>query len=718
MVLRNLRALRELGLFSLIRYGIYRLALRSGYFRLRLPVRSWLEVDFSGRLKKSVPSDHHGYAVFRRQVPSPAVLQFGDTSLPGIQHTREAIERDAEAVLAGRFRLFGSPVNLGFPPDWHSFAPMGETVEIVRYPTTDHWSTCDEAALPQDVKLLWEASRFAWIYPLAQAFHLNGDVRYFEGFWTLYRSWLEANPPQMGLHWFSAQEVAFRLIALLSAAQAFSEPMAANPERWADLVKGIAVHAERIPPTMPYARAQNNNHLLLESAALYLAGTYFPEMRGAAAWKRDGRREFERGIIGQVFADGGYVQHSSNYQRLALQAGLLVALAGQRIGEPLSPPVMQALGRMTHLLNTLTDGETGRTPNFGPNDGATLLPLNASAYEDFRPTLQAAWRLLWGAPCYPGGTWDDLSSWLGLDDESAGALSSKRDGALSPELPDLSTRYFPQAGLQFMQNEKLKTILRAAEFHQRPGHSDQLHLDIWRQGVNLAHDPGSYHYNAAPPWQNPFTGAWCHNTVMLRNCEPMFSAGRFLWLDWSRAEAQGRWTSGDGRIEVLCAQHHSRRWGGIWHQRTVAVIGGDLILVADDLLGSGDHARSLNWNLADLPWKAGDSELSLQQGDLSASIAWEATDSSWGLYRAGNLVAGEEAVKDPTTYGWHAPRYAQKLPALQFVLNAHGALPDRLVTNWVFQGARRDALEVGWTPVGDKGPAFHSLVWGASEWAI
>ena len=56
---------------------------------------------------------------------------------------------------------------------------------------------------------------------------------------------------------------------------------------------------------------------------------------------------------------------------------------------------------------------------------------------------------------------------------------------------------------------------RAARFEGRPAHADQLHLDLWHRGENLALDPGVYHYNADPPWTNPLDATAYHNTLTI-----------------------------------------------------------------------------------------------------------------------------------------------------------------------------------------------------------
>ena len=712
MILRLLRALQELGLPALSQFGIYRLALRSGYYRWRLPKQTWLQVKLHRLLRDEVPQDLSQYVAYREVHQTCSIFNLGAEPYPGLPTTRKAIESEANAIIQGRFRLFGIPeVELGYPPDWHAFAPLagvddGESVRDHR-----HWSQCDLEALPHDVKLLWEPSRFGWVYPLAQAYALSREERYFETFWTLYRSWLDANAPQVGLHWYSAQEVAIRLIALLFAAHTFSDAMREVPERWSDILKGIAIHAMRIPPSLSYARAQNNNHLLLESAALYLTGTTFPEMRHADRWRSWGRRYFEEGIARQVFPDGGYAQHSTNYQRLALQAGILVASVASEAGEPLRGSTHQALGRMAECLASLVDEKHGRVPNFGPNDGALLLPLSTCPFADFRPTIQAASFFLWDKGRYLGGEWDDLSQWLGRGDKHKGSIAPDQKQVLSVDLP--------YTGMYVTRINGLKAVLRAIEFQNRPGHSDQLHIDIWYEGINVARDPGTYLYNASPPWENALSGSMLHNTVSLDNREPMLRAGRFLWLHRSQADVHRYKGSTDDRIEVLFARHHAKQWPGLRHQRSIAVIGNDLIIVVDDVLGQGDHQLQLNWNLADLVWQIDASTLTLRHDQFRSSLTWSVEEGSWGLYRAGELVGGEAIVEHPGTLGWHAPTYALKEPGLQLIVRTQQKLPARMISTWTLQDADIDKLNVNWLPPEENQLAFERIsLLGKAEWTI
>ena len=105
------------------------------------------------------------------------------------------------------------------------------------------------------------------------------------------------------------------------------------------------------------------------------------------------------------------------------------------------------------------------------------------------------------------------------------------------------------------QNGSWATI-RVARFHSRPAHADQLHLDLWWRGINLAQDPGTYLYNSAPPWENSLTSALVHNTVTVDGQEFMLRAGRFLYLDW----AQGKVIKSETDPDQNHKHHRCTQW--------------------------------------------------------------------------------------------------------------------------------------------------------------
>jgi hypothetical protein len=76
-------------------------------------------------------------------------------------------------------------------------------------------------SLIPDIKFLWEPARFGWSFILGRAYHLTGDEKYAEAFWRYFATFTDANPPCLGPHWMSGQEVALRLMSFVWTGQVF-----------------------------------------------------------------------------------------------------------------------------------------------------------------------------------------------------------------------------------------------------------------------------------------------------------------------------------------------------------------------------------------------------------------------------------------------------------------------------------------------------------------
>jgi hypothetical protein len=729
-------AARELGLGPLIRFARYQLGMKSGWYRWRAPTSTWDEAPLKSTLRKGVPTTPGEYAAFRSENSPPFFFNNSrslQTQLIGVlQGGLAGGIREAEEIAQGRFRLFGAdPIRLGLPPDWGAFAPVARVSECPPVPLDEHWSKYSIDYLPQDIKLLWEIARFGWVYPLCRADAITAKEKYFETFWKLLTSWLASNPPNTGPHWYSAQEVAIRLLGTVFANYAFPQQLMLEEERQGILTQSIAAYAKRISITLSYAQAQGNNHLLVEAVALYTAGLLYPELKRADRWRALGRKWTVDALRRQIFEDGGYIQHSVNYQRLALQAGLWIAQLAGIHQDHLPEDVLEKLWKMASLLHALVQPENGRAPNFGPNDGARIFPWSTRPIQDYRPTIQAAGVLLKGVRLYEPGPWDDVCIWLGLGETGDGRtdlggepveLSPNLAGmavgstADAPTLGDAAS--FPEAGLHLMSGHRACGILRAAHFTHRPGHSDQLHFDLWWHGTNVLIDPGSYLYNAPPPWENALALARYHNTVLVDDQEPMTRAGRFLWLDWAQAEIIGSWKSSTGKFEVLSFCHTGYENLNVLHQRTVIRLGDDHWIIADDILGEGDHALRLSWLLAHLPWRRRGCGIELEVGTEKAFIEVDAGDCRMGIYTAGTLVAGEELGEHDPVLGWFSTTYAVKTPALQLIAHVSNTLPVRLLTSITFGEDESVPAEVAWRPPERGQPALDRLLFEDEELEI
>jgi hypothetical protein len=187
--------------------------------------------------------------------------------------------------------------------------------------------------------------------------------------------------------------------------------------------------------------------------------------------------------------------------------------AGTKLHKGFPRKTLDRLTAATHWLYALLDPVSGRVQNLGANDGAYIFPLTICPFADYRPLMQAAAQAFLDYQL-PRGVWDEMSLWFGIPLESRKYLRTERY---------LGDHLYAKNSWAY---------LRTAQFTSRPSHADQLHLDLWWRGLNVAQDAGTYLYNAPAPWDNSLTSARVHNTVTVNGRDQFTRAGRFLYLDW------------------------------------------------------------------------------------------------------------------------------------------------------------------------------------------
>lgn len=434
----------------------------------------------------------------------------------------------------------------------------------------------------------------------------------------------------------------------------------------------MAEHAARIPPTLVYARAQNNNHLLAEAAGLYTAAIYLPTHPLASKWHQLGWRWLNWGFQHQISEFGSYVQHSVNYHRLMLQIAVFIDHLRRVSGDGDWPNVtLERLAAGTRWLWALTDPEAGRTPNLGANDGAYLFPLSSQPHGDFRPIVDAAARTFLRTNIYQHNELQEMGDWFEL--ERPGESENKQ-----PQAPDMLR----------LDSSLGRAFLRTAQFFDRPSHADQLHVDLWWQGVNVAIDPGTYLYNAQAPWDNALQSSKVHNTLTVNGQEQMTLAGRFLWLDWAQAEVMGHELGEDGELNWVAAEHNGFVKLGIHHQRKLSRLEHGWS-VRDFVFSHGEqdvryHEVSLTWLLPDWEWSVETNDTLRLSGPKFALKLQITGAEQINLVRGGETLLGTIPAKP--SWGWHSPTYAAKAPALLVIAVRFSRLPITMTTTWQILG--------------------------------
>ncbi len=655
---------------ALIRqYGIRRCLFRfrhdlkrtTGLLKRKFPPWRWEKRPLGSWLKDAVPADPAGYRSFRESCRARFFFPAGRPAAPP-QEWLSAARADAELLLDGKIRFFSALVGrIGFPEvEWFTNPFTGQ-----HDPPQRHW--CDLADFDPargDIKYFWEPSRFGWSYALARAYAAGRDEHYPEAFWTVLESWLAANPPQMGVNWQCGQEIAFRLLACVFALHAFWASPHTTAERLARLVVLLGASAERIAGNIDYARAQVGNHATTEAAGLYTVGVLFPELAGAEGWRRLGRNVLEAEARHNNWPDGSYTQHSVNYQRLMMHAYLWCLRLGELNGESFSDRTRQRLERSYEFLYQLQDAPTGRLPNYGPNDGAMLLPLNGCDYLDYRPLLGAMHYLFRRQRLYDDGPWEEDLLWL--------FGPSALEAPMRPIARE--SRNFCYGGYYTLRGRRSWAMTRCHSYRSRPNQADMLHLDLWFRGVNLLRDSGSYsYYDPQGGWNLYFLSTAAHNTIELGRENQMIKGPRFRWFSLLESRWTGR--ARHNQIELWQGEHcgFRRLPSRATHRRAICRLGDDCWLIVDDILGKGTEQARLFWHLADLPCRLEGPSVRLEIGEERASLVVAGGPAEMSL-RLERGTDGEERM------GWQSLYYGQRTPAPTLCAAMEGPLPLRFLT--------------------------------------
>ena len=638
----GIKYLLQFGIRPLALYALYKFGLITGHYKRTTPVTPNLLIPNS-------------YSLFTLPARDQLSQVLGDEG-------KSTLLKEADEIVNGNVRVFGELTPLNFNPG----QPLQHWTEY----ETNHTLLSSFLFLHNDIKFLWEPARFGWAFTLGRAYHLTHDENYAETFWKYFEAFTASNPVNLGPHWMNGQEIAIRLMALVWADHVFETAPASSQERRAALHRSITHHASRITVTLVYARSQNNNHLVTESAALYTAGLFFKHK----TWRALGWKWLNWSFQNQIGGFGEYIQHSMNYHRLMLQTALWVNFIKQDV---FPAHTSQALARSAHWLFSLLDSASGLTPNLGANDGALIFPLSVSDFPDHRPTVQAASRAFL-KNSLTSGIWDEMSLWFELPSNQHVTTS---DAYLTDNL----------------RGKNSWAYLRASQFKSRLSHIDQLHLDLWWRGLNIAQDAGTYLYNAESPWDNPLVTTRVHNTLTMDGRDQMTRAGRFLVLDWANAYSKNIIDADENVLGCIRAYHRGYR--GIKHERMVTVNADEKWVIVDKTTSRSRVSRAyrLHWLLPDYEWKIEEiqsgSMLKLKSPhgwitlSIYSSLNLHAKRSSFSLVRAGELIYGQRDVQ--SYEGWVSRVYGQKSPALSFAVDIASAYNVTITSEFIFPDSAR-----------------------------
>ena len=582
----------------------------------------------------------------------------------------------ADAACRNEFSLLGREFHYPNGIDWHS-----DPITNYQWPLL-HISGIDEClwspSRPADYRLLWELNRHQHFITLGIAYWLTGDQKYVDVFCSHIQGWIETNPVQHGINWYSSLEVSLRLIAWTVAFQFFRSSPKFQQEVEKSFFKSLWQQAIFLSDHLQSKdkNAIPNNHLIGELVGQILVGVAFPEFRAATAWRDTGLDLLARQVVSQTHPDGVNKEQATGYHRFVAEF-LLLIMVRIHAGELDRQPALERT--LEHMLNYMMYSITpqGTSGIWGDADFGRVLGLGKNKdFWDFRSILSAG-AVLFRRPDwkFAAGQFDVEAFWL------LGSKGFDLWKQLDAHQPVQISRAFQDAGMYIIRDTwdshtdiaffRCGPFGLGGEGYCAHSHCDLLSLVLWIGGKPLLVDSGTYTYHG--PWRDYFRLTAAHNTVMINNREQAVLKPDFGWTQiprarcahWSEKFVSGALTYTD-EVEFVRELMHPAP--GVWE-------------LVDKFSGhGGDHELTWFFHFA--------KNLALYMDDVSKKLIVEAQGKPI------ITVLPPRGVHLEIGSGWYSYIYGQKelVPVLQASWKGEVS-SDNVSFGWKFTNMEKDHKE-------------------------
>ncbi len=423
------------------------------------------------------------------------------------QAVRDQVAREAAALRAGRWRLFGwKEIAMPEPPAWD-----WDALHDARAPLTGNSHEINHRRLPggADSRCVWETNRWAEPVSLAQNAWLNGELEDARLAQRWIEDWCARNAPGQGIHWCSPLEAALRLLNFCWLDSLLRDcgdaEIAAAQTRLAERV--VPAHVAWIWRHRSFGSSANN-HLIGELAALVVAARRWPCLMRLACCAEKAWQLLEDEVLRQFAEDGGNREQALHYHLFAWE----LAWQARRVMGGGGAEFEQRMKEAAQYFAALVHPE--EPWDFGDSDDAQVTPLMGD---------RAAAAREWQGWLTGGPAGETLRYWLGA--------------------PPVVTEHAPEDWLLFENSGQAVRRRGAwmARFDASPlgfgsmaahGHLDALHVSLWLGDKAVIIDPGTGAYYADAVLRAELAGWEAHNG-------PLPEAGRraprrtgtFLWTE-------------------------------------------------------------------------------------------------------------------------------------------------------------------------------------------
>jgi hypothetical protein len=562
-----------------------------------------------------------------------------------------AIRRQSENAKAGRFCLLGAtwPEHRMPPtPDFWHIDPDRNRIAF------DKTAFCFDISLRHgvgvsEVKRIWEINRLQFLVAVAADAKLGGNTSSRDFVSATVFSWMDGNPPYRGVNWLSGIELALRTI---SVAVAFSIIGIDHLDDAAKLrlCRFFESHVFWIA-RYPSLHSSANNHFVAELAGLIVGTTFFPTMPRADDLRRQSVAKLINEITRQILPDGVGAEQAPCYTAFAIELVLLALLVVGLPADRLPAPARARIAAWAELMCGLMD-MSGGVPAIGDCDDCRALAFTQEAEQRYVASIAAA-----------------VGGYLGRPDIVPASREPHLRGLLfrPPATAAIRTagmRTWAEGGYSVIRGTAAKPFVLIVDHGPlgylsiaAHGHADALSVWLSVADQPVLVDAGTYLYHSDPRWRDRFRSTVLHNTLTIADAPSSRPSGPFNWA--SKANVRLVLATSEPHPRVIAEHDGYLGRYGVRHRRTIDVLDGSSVLIADELVGGSIEESVAIAFLIDPSCKA---ELDSKTKDVVVSSA---RGNVLRFVSDGQLKPRIARGDQATGLGWVSPSFGVRLPADQ-----------------------------------------------------
>lgn len=593
----------------------------------------------TGWQKKTFPTnpDFKKYISLNDWKQKPPPFFFYGKDIKGLKkQPSENLKKELKNLKKGIYTFFSkTKINLGKDYNW-----ITNPITNYEYDISKHWSEIqDFSEEAGDIKFVWEKSRFSFLNEIVRYdYHFDDDQSEFV--FSEIEDFIDKNPINLGPNYKCSQEISLRILNWTFVLNYYKDSPNLTEELFDKIMHLIYWQIHHVYYNINFSRiAVRNNHAITETLMLYLSDKLFPFFPDVKNWAIKGKKWFEDEVKYQIYKDGTFIQFSMNYHRVAVQLLTYAICISKLNNDSFKEFIYERAYKSLNFLYQCMQLESGFLPNYGANDGALFFDYTNSDYRDFRPQLNGLHYALTGEHLFLESQIQEETNWVC-------SLINNNNNNFEKIKHNIGVKSFPYGGYYLIRDKRSFTFIRCGNHNDRPSQADNLHVDVWVDGVNVLGDSGSYKYNSSKEELDFFIGTKAHNTVTLNNENQMLKGKRFIWYYWTQRKFAHIGLIGDnylfaGEIKAFSFINKSIR-----HKRTVKKVKG-----------------ALKWIIID--------EIINKPKNMIVSQLWNGTDDFYNDFEVKSQNSNGQNISPNYRKSWRSDYYGIKNEKIQLLFNSN-----------------------------------------------